>query len=153
MNISYLKIMHWATNFAPLCNSITCQSIVLESCSNPQNRLGQPNNYGLKNDSNSNFSLIYWKLQCSNFNSNLISGFANNATLSNSIFKDQTRVHPRARTVRQNGHKCHFITWKAKAGKIQSISFFIHSCSTSYVTLSMNIIMPHCLSTHTQKLE
>jgi len=37
----------------------------------------------------------------------LISGFAKNANLSNGIFKDQTRVHPRARTVRRNGHKCH----------------------------------------------
>jgi len=27
--------------------------------------------------------------------------------LSNAIFKDQTRVHLRARKVRQNGHKCH----------------------------------------------
>jgi len=25
----------WATIFVPLCNSVTCQSIVLESCSNP----------------------------------------------------------------------------------------------------------------------
>jgi len=28
--------MHWAAIFAPLCNSITSQLIVLESCSTPQ---------------------------------------------------------------------------------------------------------------------
>jgi len=27
--------------------------------------------------------------------------------LSNDIFKDQTRVHPRVKTVQRNGHKCH----------------------------------------------
>jgi len=46
---------------------------------------------------------------------------------------------------------CHSITWKAKAVKIRSISFLIHSCSTSYVSLSVSIVTPHCLSTHTQK--
>ena len=30
------KIMHWADTFTPLTNSITCYSIVVESCSNPQ---------------------------------------------------------------------------------------------------------------------
>jgi len=27
--------------------------------------------------------------------------------LSNGISKDETRMHPRARKVQQNGHKCH----------------------------------------------
>jgi len=43
-----------------------------------------------------NSNLIRWKLQCSNFSSNLISGFAKNADLSNDIFKDETRMHLRA---------------------------------------------------------
>jgi len=46
---------------------------------------------------------------------------------------------------------CHSITWKAKSVKIRSISFLIHSCRASYVALSVNIITPHYLSTHTQK--
>jgi len=36
MKYSYFEILHQADIFAPLCNSITCQVIELESCSNPQ---------------------------------------------------------------------------------------------------------------------
>ena len=50
----------------------------------------------VRNDGNSNFNLIRWKLQCSNFNSNLISGFGKNANLSNDL---KTRMHPRAMKV------------------------------------------------------
>jgi len=60
-----------------------------------------------RNDGNSNSSLICKKLQYSNSSSNLISGFAKNANLSNGIFKDETRMHPRARKKQQNGDKCH----------------------------------------------
>jgi len=35
-NISYFKIICWAAIFAPHCNSITCQLLALESCSNLQ---------------------------------------------------------------------------------------------------------------------
>ena len=51
--------------------------------------------------------LIRCKLQCSNFNSNLIFGFAKNANLSNDLFEDETRMHPRAMKVQRNGHKRH----------------------------------------------
>ena len=61
----------------------------------------------VQNDDNSNFNLIRWKLQCSNFSSNLISRFAKKANLSNNIFKDETRMRPRAMEVQLNGHKCH----------------------------------------------
>jgi len=46
-------------------------------------------------------------LQCSNFSSSLISGFAKNTNLSNGILKNETRMHPHARKVQQNGHKCY----------------------------------------------
>jgi len=32
-------------------------------------------------------------------------------------FKNETRMHPRARNVQQNGHKCHSITLKTKTVK------------------------------------
>jgi len=34
----------------------------------------------------------------------LISNFARKANLSNGIFKDETRINPRARKLQQNGH-------------------------------------------------
>jgi len=36
MSILYFESMHCAANFTPICNSVTCQSIVLESYPNPQ---------------------------------------------------------------------------------------------------------------------
>jgi len=36
MSITYFEVTHGATNFVPLCNSITHQSIMLESYLNPQ---------------------------------------------------------------------------------------------------------------------
>jgi len=35
-----------------------------------------------------------------------ISDFAKSANLSNGILKNETRLHPRARKVQQNGQKC-----------------------------------------------
>ena len=36
LDISYFEIPHWAAVFMPLCNPITHQLIMLESCSSPQ---------------------------------------------------------------------------------------------------------------------
>ena len=36
LDILYFEIPHWAAVFMPLCNPITYQLIMLESCSNPQ---------------------------------------------------------------------------------------------------------------------
>jgi len=79
--------------------------------------------------------------------------------LSNDLFEDETRMHPRAMKVQRNGHKVprrHPITEKQKQLiNTRSISFLIHSCSTNcgfinnyyYVTLpvhshaEVNIVM------------
>jgi len=84
--------------------------------------------------------------------SNLISGFAKIANLSNNISKYVTGMHLRAMKVQQNGQKCHVVipSQKSKNSK-NSINFFLmHSCRTNYVALSM-IVTSHCLSIHTQK--
>jgi len=96
--------------------------------------------------------LIRLKLQCSILV--LISSFAKNANLSNDIFRDETIMHPRAMQVQQNRQKCHAVSvippQKSENSKTRSISFFIHSCSTKCVALSVDIITSHCLWTHTQ---
>jgi len=54
--------------------------------------------------------------------------------LSNGIFKDETRMHLRARKVQQIWSQvaCRLpIIWKAKTVKTRSISFLIYSCSTT----------------------
>jgi len=76
--------------------------------------------------------LIRKKLLCSNFSSNLISGFAKNANLSKGIFKVETRMHAHAMKVQQNGHKCHTPPShhrKGKTVKTRSIYFLIRSFS------------------------
>jgi len=43
--------------------------------------------------------------------------------LSNGVFKDETRMHPRARKLQQNGHKRHSIALKTKTAKTRSFLF------------------------------
>jgi len=53
--------------------------------------------------------------------------------LFNGIFKDETRINPRARNVQQNGHKCHAaITCKAKPVKINQFFTFTAAVQTTW---------------------
>jgi len=48
--------------------------------------------------------------------------------LSNGIFKGETRTHPHAVKVQENGHKCHAIIPSKKSEKSKNlINFFSHS--------------------------
>jgi len=52
--------------------------------------------------------------------------------LFNGIFKGEKKMHhPRVSKVRQNSHKCHPHTWKAKTVNTRSTSLLIHSCCTN----------------------
>jgi len=81
-----------------------------------------------------------------------MSSFAKNANLSNDIFRYETRMHPCSMKVQQNRQKCHAAIPPEKSDNSKNwINFFyIHSCSTNYEALSVDIITSHCLCTHTQ---
>jgi len=67
-------------------------------------------------------------LLCSNFSSNLISGFAKIANLSNGIFKGETRMQPHAMKVQQNGHKRHATIPSQKSENSKdTVNFFSHA--------------------------
>jgi len=63
-------------------------------------------------------------------------------------------MHRHAGKVQQNVGTCHAAIpslEKRKQAKPRSISFLIHSYSTSYAASSMTIITLFCLAAHTQK--
>jgi len=54
--------------------------------------------------------------------------------LSNNIFEDETKTHPGAMTVQQNGHKSHAAIPSQKNENSKNSNYFlIRSCSTNSV--------------------
>jgi len=73
--------------------------------------------------------------------------------LSNDIFKDETRMHPRAMKLQQNGHKCYAaIPSQKTVNSKNSINSFSHSqLQYKLCGLINDCYDVTCLATHTQK--